>query len=257
MISKRLSKKTLIVLLVCLVALVSAVGAPLLPEEDESTNVVGVEVGDWVKYSFLRTEWYPPGPKDWVKVEVENISGTNVTVRETIGLSDGSQITSIISGDILIEPVGNYYIIAANLSAGDKVLMDRVVWINSTYTRKAVELLINATVSRSYDGLTREVNVLNWSYLMPEFGQVESRSEEYYWDKETGFLLEMRWKSESLGIRRSIQITDTNMWEMGENSPLWRQDHLWIAVALTAVTIFTIAFKKRHTIRSALKNEKD
>jgi len=68
---------------------------------------VGVKAGDWVKYSVTRlgpdtVAWGGPTMKRavWVNVEVQNVSGTIITARETIHLTDGSDSISTISWDL-------------------------------------------------------------------------------------------------------------------------------------------------------------
>lgn len=166
----------------------------VLGQDTAEADLVGVKVGDWVKYNVISmgpsTIWgdlYDEAV--WIKVEVQNVSATNVTVRETRHLQDGRDRVKTISWDL--QGVGSWYhfIIATNLGPGDKV-GDYTVWVNETGQFKDVDLTLNDTVSRSYGGVTREVNVLKFSELGTYFGWWRNNTLEYYWDCETGFLLE-------------------------------------------------------------------
>ncbi|MDH5783911.1 MAG: hypothetical protein OEZ35_09695, partial [Candidatus Bathyarchaeota archaeon] len=118
---------------------------------------------------------------------------------------------------------------------------------------KEVALTINATVSRSYGGLTREVNMLKYSFLMPFFEYMNNYSAEYYWDRESGFMLEKTWQTYYLELGNAtpmstlqLKISDTNMWKMeiGHEST-WNQLWPWAAVGLVlAVVAGTTIFMK-------------
>jgi hypothetical protein len=182
----------------------------------------------------------------WVKVEVQNISGTVITARETIHLTDGSDSITTISWDLQErERLSLRYILPANLSVGDDV-GNRDVWI--TYGNwKNVNLTLNATLSRSYGGVTREVNQLKWSYLLPYFEYVNTNTEEYYWDKETGFLLERTSQVRYVELGSTpmstlqLKIADTNMWKMetGHSFP-WQPLVVVIPVCVIIVAAVTI-----------------
>ena len=279
-------------LLLLLVITPSVIGTPLLPEENEPTNVVRVEVGDWAKYSVRgtgpRSHWSLYGSLEggngerewWFKIEVQNISATQVTILRTNHFADGEEVNKTISGDLIkwVDDQTYYYdsiewerfIIAADLSVGDKVYLNRLVVVNVTSDGSGdlvrIETLpINSTVSRSYGEATREVNLLKWSYLKPFAWNIYNHTEEYCWDKETGLLLELTWQTYALGYENTsisalhIEIFDTNLWEMSEGSSPWTtQAYLWIATAVgTVAIIFSVGFKKRHVIRKLLKNERD
>lgn len=252
-------KNTLILILLFSTALMDALALEQNTTED---NSVGIGVGDWVKYSVNRlgpdpTAWTPPPMKKAVsvKVEVQNVSNTVVTIRETIYLTDGTQTSREISEDLqkTMSSGFSHYILPANLNAGDKI-GERVVFVatdDSDY--KEVELAINATVSRSYGGLTREVNMLKYSFLMPFFEYMNNYSAEYYWDRESGFMLEKTWQTYYLELGNAtpmstlqLKISDTNMWKMeiGHEST-WNQLWPWAAVGLVlAVVTGTTIFMK-------------
>lgn len=220
----------------------------VLGQDTAEADLVGVKVGDWVLYSVTRlgpdtVAWGGPTMKRavWVKVEVQNVSGTIITAREAIHLTDGSDSVTTISWDL--QGVGSWYhfIIATNLGPGDKV-GDYTVWVNETGQFKDVDLTLNDTVSRSYGGVTREVNVLKFSELGTYFGWWRNNTLEYYWDCETGFLLEKIWQSRYVELGNTpistlrLEIADTNMWEMETAQPFWSQSWPWAVVGLVGTT---------------------
>jgi hypothetical protein len=138
-------------------------GVVAFRQEIAKGDLVGVRVGDWVKYDVKRvggsTVWNPPPMERavWVKVEVLNVSSTVIEARETMQLTNGSQKTRILTWDLQDTTFAGftYYILPANLNAGDKI-GERIVFVavdNSSY--EWVELVINATISRNYGDSTR------------------------------------------------------------------------------------------------------
>ena len=228
-------------------------------------DMVGVNVGDWVKYSVTRlgpdkVAWGGPTMKRavWVKVEVQNISGTVITARETIHLTDGSDSITTDSWDL--QGVGSWYpfIIATNLGPGDKV-GDYAVWVNETGEFKDVELTLNNTVLRSYGGVTKEVNVLKFSELVGFFEWWNNNTLEYYWDRETGFLLEKIWQTRYVEVGNTsistlrLEIADTNMWEMETESSSWQR--LAVAIPVGAIVVAAVTIKLRNKKKGEKKNE--
>lgn len=247
-------------------------GVMALRQDMAAGELVGVRVGDWVKYDVTRlgpdpTAWTPPpmGRAVWVKVEVQNVSGTVIKAHETIHLTDGSQRSYTRTWDLQDTTSAGYtyYILHADLNAGDKI-GERIVFVatdNSNY--EWVELTINATVSRSYGESTREVNMLNYSYIMPYFEYMNNYSIEYYWDRESGFMLERKWEVYYLEHGNAtpmstlqLKISDTNMWKMetGDESILSR---LWpwaaVSFALAVVAGATILMRFPRNSRKRTK----
>jgi len=249
-------RKTVLKVTVFQALLLSAVlgGVMVLRQDITNSDMVGVKVGDWVKYDVKRigpepAAWTPPpmGRAVWVKVEVQNVSGTVVTISETILLSDGNQTSREISEDLQEASSAGftYYILPANLHAGD-IIGERIVFVaadNSDY--KWVKLTVNATVSRSYGGSTREVNMLNYSFLMPFIEYMNNYSAEYYWDRESGFMLERTWQTYYLEIENAIpmstlqlKISDTNMWKMEtEDESIWNPLWPWVVIGFALIVV--------------------
>jgi hypothetical protein len=198
---------------------------------------VGVKRGDWAKYSVT---WLGPADAacvafgeekdfswteegEWIKLEVQEVHEDTVAVLVTLHFRDGNESTAVHSWNLTDSSnAGYHYIIAANLTTGDKV-GDYAVWNNETKKFVFVELTLNDTVSKTYGGATREVDPLSFSELVGDFGRWKINTLEFWWDKETGFLLERTFKvyypddpnySQVPASTVDVKIVDTNMWKM-------------------------------------------
>lgn len=223
-------------------------------------DVAGVKTGDWAKYKVTRLgssrAWHPAMMEAvWVKVEVLNVSGTTVTIRETIHDADGSEWVRNSSRDLQSGTMFSY-IIAANLGPGDKIGRTPVYVNNET---EYVDVTLNDTDYRSYGGVTREVNQLKYSRLWEDDflpGHFINGTLERYWDKYTGFLLEWKIQKYVIGYEKypstfKLEIEDTNMWEMQKP----QQSFLWLlAIPTGAIIVAAVTIKLRNNRK---KNEAD
>jgi len=219
-------------------------------------NLVGVKVGDWVKYSISSTG--PLGMSedlDWIRVEVQNVSDTIVTVNEKIHFRNGNETVGVISADLRECSVGvnshmagfNTYIIAANHSVGDRI------FIKGYENEDIFKFFINSTGSEKYLGTNRESFYSAWSSTIPFFEHPLNETIEYYWDKETGFLLENRFVA-IVNYENSeptiwlMKIVDTNLWETEtktDSQLALRQLGLLAFTGVTAGSVTIVAFVKR------------
>lgn len=210
---------------------------------------IGVKTGDWIKYSVVyvgtSTLWIDLYEKAvWIRVEVENVSASTVSIRETRHLQEDDDIVRTLSWNLqgpdahpihFIPPI----IVLANLGPGDVV--ERCdLWI--TYGDWVnVELTLNDTSLEDYGGVTREVNVLEFSQTLPYFEYTVNLTHRCVWDKETGFLLERVGQitlldyEGSSASKATLRVADTNLWKMetGAQSQLW----MWALVGLVSCTI--------------------
>jgi len=227
-------------------------------QNTDEADAVGVKAGDWVKYKVVRlgsSVAWDYSDAVWVKVEVLKVSGTTVTIRETVHDADGSELVRNFSSNLLSSPAYYFYIIAANLGSGDKV--DTFPIWNETKLAY-VDITLNDTDYRSYGGVTREVNRLKYSYVKSFFSDMANFTIEEYWDRSTGFLLEKTYqfylidRKLNLWSMYTLKIEDTNMWEMEKPS---QQSFLWLAaIPIGAVIAAAVAVKLRNNKK---KNEED
>jgi len=229
--------------------------------------VAGVEVGDWVKYDVscegqphlwnMPLLYYSSMDVEWAKAEVLSVSGSNVTVRETVHRFNGEERnTTFTISPAKTMPLSDRYVIPANVSVEYKFPINRDTYDPITESWKTVhELSINTTTSRSYGGVTREVNILESSWMYPYFEYIDNLTEVYVWDRTTGFLLEKKWQSTFIGFGNaslstvSLRIIDTNLWKMEATKP--NQWLLWVAVGivLSAVVVATTALTRNYKNR--------
>ena len=254
-------KKAIVLLVVTLLVFLMASMCCLVRNGNAEVGVVGVKPGDWVKYSVTRLGsnlvWVFEEAV-WVKVEVLNVSGSTLTVRETIHDADGREFVRNSSWNLLDR---SYFrdIIATNLGPGDKIFRTHL-FVNETESMY-VDLTMNDTDYRSYGGVTREVNQLRWTEISPYGWNMANHTYEMYWDKATGFLLEEKLQGYLIGYEEWyethapstywMEIVDTNMWEMQKP----QQSFLWLAaIPVGAVIVAVVTIKLRNNRK---KNEAD
>ena len=94
-----------------IVGVLVAVTLGVIPISGASSSV-GVKVGDWVKYEVDGTVPYL-SDYSWVRLEVQNVKGTEIVVLATIHYKSGAEETNTLSWDI--ETGREPWIIPANL----------------------------------------------------------------------------------------------------------------------------------------------
>ncbi len=175
------------------------------------TYVPGVEPSDDVWYGTIRTYWgsiipiqKPPFITDfenvsWVDLEVRSVSGTTVTAVQTWAFANDTSRMVTISGDVSSGTGLFPWIIAGALDQGDRIV------------NQPLAPTINATISKTYAGATRLVNVFNFTYSI---AGVNTKL-VYFWDKTTGVLLEQFYNITATGAVEGlsdVKATTTNMW---------------------------------------------
>jgi hypothetical protein len=260
----------LAVLVVCVS--VGLLSAAVTASEDQNTAVVGVKVGDWVKYKVIRLGpsgiWYGIWNNVvWIKFEVLNVSGITVTISETMHNTDGSESVENQSWNLPDDrpynkrPLLTEFVMATTLGPGDKVgeypFFENLTSNKSFYA----DLILNNTDYRDYGGVTREVNQLQFTWLLGEYPPyVRNYSLEQHWDKSTGSLLDEKMQSYLLGYKSylsilMLQFADTNMWQI-EKPP--QQTMWWLAtIPAGAIIIAAVTIKlsnNRKEKRDDIKN---
>ena len=187
----------------------------------------GVKTGDSVTYgqfSFNGTSPYPVFPENLssIKLTIQGVNAqtNNVNASLLYMYKNGTQSTQNLSGNT-VNGQGNLfpYLVAGNLTAGDLLF-------NSPF---GFNYAFNETVERVYAGALRSVNLLNLTLTSP--GQ--SSLVQFYWDAQTGFLLDASesvnysYPAASFSIR--FKATDTNVW-----TPNTSQDYSLDASALSS-----------------------
>lgn len=173
---------------------------------------VGVKVGDWIKYGQFTVTWSGNGTEpeyitdmkkaDWMRLDVENVSGTTINLNMTAHYNNGTQTPQNASVDITGDTgMSGYLLIASNLKTGDNV------------TNRANSPTINQTTTGIYAGASRNVNLLEATSVF----QNQTATMKIYWDQSTGVMVETYNKMpdySNLGayIEISVKAKETNMW---------------------------------------------
>jgi hypothetical protein len=180
----------------------------------------GVEAGDWIKYDVVGT--VPSiSSYDWVILDVQSVSGTEITALSTVRYKDGGEETNTITWDL--ESVTQPWVIPAGLRKGD------------TFPFASGFAILNDTVSRVYAGATRSANLLDLSKYEADTEMIA------YWDQTTGVLVELLLdkSSPSETWAGGYKAIETNMWfppikaatELSSETPM-RGDTVTISVVL-------------------------
>lgn len=194
------------------------------------SSEIGVKEGDWAKYRFeveipeemTGIEGYEQfGQLEWVKIEVETVSGTYVTLKGTAHYTNGTEETETMPG--------TGFILDTDIGEGDEV----------SFPLFGPETPANITGSKqkTYAGASREVKYVEFD--MEELGM--SMDFEACWDKATGILCEMTMSIGSelieLDMSMSIKMIETNLWAGGLLSG---QEPL-ILVAVIVIVVVAVA----------------
>jgi parallel beta-helix repeat protein len=194
---------------------VTVAGSPAPPEVQ-----AGVKAGDWIRidYTISGASSGSPLPQ-WLKVEFLSVEGTTATVRVTMHMSDGTEQSETLNVDVVAggQALGlSGFLIPANCATGDCIYM-------TGYGNVTIE----GETTRTYAGASRAVVYASFSQLGTQL--------TYYWDKQTGVMVEASTTSGS--ITATGKATETNMW-LADSSPFWMQ---WWFYALVAAIIVALA----------------
>jgi hypothetical protein len=229
---------------------VTAYATPVLGETSLKSNQksafiavvqIGVKTGDWMKYDYTVTGWPAGTPyPEWLKVEFLTVEGTNSTVHVTMHMSDGPEQNATIPVDVVAggQALGlSGFVIPANLTTGDIVYM-------SGYGN----ITIAGETTRSYAGASR--TLVHASFHNQYWIQLT-----YYWDKQTGVMVEASTTSGT--ITGTGKATETNIWQAAPGFPI----DPTILVALTAIVavlvIALLLIRRRKKPMEAVKPDAD
>lgn len=210
-------------LIVSLLAMISASGAA-------TDRMPGVNVGDVFTYGNLSFNWYsndtsatPPtewqglNQTEWIRISVGNVVVKNVTCNLQAHYKNGTEETG--SGWIDVDTGDNlnmtWFFIAANLNSGDSI------YSSGSYST----WMINETIQKMYDGVPRDANHINMTIEEsnpPPYYYYVYASQNFYWDRETGALIEMSiYVNQTFTLSTteysiSIELTGSNVWVVPE-----------------------------------------
>jgi hypothetical protein len=152
---------------------------------------VGVHVGDWINYSVNETG-IVSSPEVFTYSEVTKIFGPNVTMTNIHYYEDKTTSIDNQTVDVSKQFSG---ITSANLNVGDS---------RAIYTGENVPLTVSQILTRTYNGVSREVVYFNYN------NATYTESLQIYFDRQTGFMLESNMSM--LGISIQAILNSTNLW---------------------------------------------
>jgi hypothetical protein len=199
---------------VILAILVSSIVLPTMVRAVNYT--IGVKAGDWIKYGQFSVTWNGTGTEpsriteekkmDWEKLEVENVTGTTISVNMTSHYENGTETSTTSNIDLNSSTMsGTRFLIAANLKSGDPLATQP----NSP--------TINQTTTEVYAGAYRNINVFDITTVTTSVNGNQTVTGNFYWDQSTGILVELYEKTSDYSnpgayTEFSFKATETNMW---------------------------------------------
>ncbi|MCW4034439.1 MAG: hypothetical protein NWF03_03660 [Candidatus Bathyarchaeota archaeon] len=150
---------------------------------------IGVKEGDWVEYDVNVTGTVPAEHDlTWARMEYITVQGKTAEVNITSRYSDGSEAWVVLHLDLEAGQTGDSFLIPANLQEG----------MNYTEQYHGEITIIDVT-QREYSGARRNT------------AHGTTAETLFYWDQETGVLLEARSDYGNYTIDTVAQ--KTNIWE--------------------------------------------
>jgi hypothetical protein len=189
-------------------------------------RVLGVKAGDWAKYAasinYTTDDPNPPvkipeiEDLEYYKVTILSVVGTNVTYETLMHFRNGTEMSmpnsiDVSSGEMDYGAVEGFGpVIAANLTAGDKVYLNQFA------------PTLNTTEMGTYAGSQREVNCLHMRQnLTYPYSTLQQYFEfDFCWDKASGIFVAINEtllsidsdKGYTTFITIKLAITETNIW---------------------------------------------
>ena len=200
-------------------------------------GTVGVSEGDWFKWSYSYIIVDEPTPAhfdiEWIKFLVTDISGTLVNGEATIKYNNGTEHTEAHSVDVYndVNPIIREMLISTHYSKGDDI-------------NNSQHLDIDDIVTVTYLNEPRE---MFYSYFAA-WSNVSGIDEEYYWDKQTGILVEMTIHQKISGDSGTstveLKLIESNISEIPEFPS-------WIILPLFLIGTIAATVYKRKLTRSS------
>ena len=195
-----------------------------------SASTVGVRLGDWWEYGIIGPKWESTDPEAtvppettemmetcpaWYRFAVLSVSGTTVVLEMTVGFRNGTQVKGQAAGD-LATGTGNLtdFLFPAGLSKGDWPWGTMGPQDSILGAPPIPPTHINDTVSRTYAGATREVNVMSGT----QASGVTEMTMIIIFDKMTGIACEIFFGVSSTQgdwvttMSNTMELTATNAW---------------------------------------------
>lgn len=190
-------------------------------------SIVGARKGDWAMYMGA-----PPSEEyEWIRISVRQVNGSTVDLemrydlrtrfrlQSTYYYPDHPRLVNIDVGD----GTSNFFffLIPRNLTVGDAV----PVW------KDHAPLKIEGVEQREYAGAMRTVVYASFSNMTVNYADFKTAG-RYYWDKETGLLVERIATLGNADVTSEI-LTGTNLWSI--DLGYWIVENYPIVIILVVV----------------------
>jgi hypothetical protein len=196
----------------------------------------GVRSGDWIEYDFQESN----GDVEYTqRIDFVNVSGATLTLNVANVLPSGEELPSqSLSIDLTTNE--DYWISYPLVSARTFIIPNGTSVGDSVYLGLFGNQTILSQTTRNYADVDRTVVYANFSFRLND---TVDNQYTFYWDKQTGVLVEASNSYESLSLW-SLSTVDTNMWIGGIG---W-----WFWVIVVGVVAGGILSVKRNAIRKLL-----
>lgn len=224
----------LVIVLIFLFSVAAFRIALAMTEDSDSEFETGVKAGDWLLYQVFATDTIMEN-MEWAKVEILNVSGTNITYHVTIHYNNIPEDNLTVNCDMR-KLMSSYEFLYGNL-AGSSPLFVPLSFTAQNFTFDFMKITLDlpsdwredwnfSRTTREFAGVKRQVNMINESSVSSyDAGYVQSMYGETCWDAQTGVLSEARGIShnpfpiggvdpKTVEKDTLLKIVDTNLWEM-------------------------------------------
>ncbi|MFA5364072.1 MAG: hypothetical protein WC325_02695 [Candidatus Bathyarchaeia archaeon] len=168
---------------------------------------MGIKQGDWVEYN-VTCNGPVPAEHDltWAKMEYVSVQGKTAEVNITSRYTDGSEAWVILALDLEAGATGDSFLIPANLQKGD-------------------------TYKEQYHGNITILDVEQRTYAGAKRNTVHGATTEtqFYWDQQTGVLLEAR-----------STYTDYTIDTVAQKTNIWQPETTGIDPTVLLVLLFVL-----------------
>jgi hypothetical protein len=192
----------------------------------EAQAEVGVKTDDWIKYDYLSTPPETTTHPIWIKLEILSVEETNVTFQMTMHLSNGTEQSQ----------TGIVNVGTGTITTGNEMLIivPPVIPANSKIGDSMYGIVITGETTRNYAGVRRIVVYSSFYRDVVQF--------EYYWDKQTGIIVEGSGSAPGTVMR--LKTTETNMWS---SPPVDFSTILYALLAIAMIALFVLIVRHVRT----------
>ncbi|UCE96706.1 MAG: hypothetical protein JSV51_03700 [Candidatus Bathyarchaeota archaeon] len=219
-------------------------------------RTVGVNVGEWFEYDHI-FDWSSSDPNatippyfelvseiEWTNITILDVSGTNVTFQSVMHLKNGTDLTNLGLTDVDTgEGNATNWVVSANLDPNDSI------YTTGDYS----SWKINETIVKTYPDGVRDTNHVNITKEMNMTGVYMYASNNFYWDRSSGIVVEMtiiqisQMEAIETNMTSIIKITESDVWVIPEFSTY---TSLLLTLVLLTVPIVTI---KRRLLKTSIQ----